>query len=214
MAEKEFKTRVQQLRDTSANWTAKNPVLKDGELIVVTTAAGDIRFKVGDGTKHYQELPFTDEKVYVSITQGRPGVYSASLPSNTWGAGREQIVQIPDFSTSDLITVQLAATASETARAACANGKINLTVRNIANSTSGELVFTLNGITPSVSLDFTLIVEKTDGQGGGVVNNLPWSVIVPSYTAADEGKVLTIAANGSLTWAFPDGISYRPFSSI
>ena len=59
--EKTFYTRILLKRDTSANWTTYNPVLKNGEMILVDTADGELRMKVGDGTKTYTQLPFTDE---------------------------------------------------------------------------------------------------------------------------------------------------------
>ena len=61
MANKEIKTRIQNKRDTSANWTSKDPVLLNGELIIVDTVSGETRFKIGDGTKKYSQLPFQDE---------------------------------------------------------------------------------------------------------------------------------------------------------
>ena len=62
MANKIFNTRVKNKRDTEANWKSKNPVLLDGEIIIVTTTSGDTRFKVGDGKKTYNQLPFQDQK--------------------------------------------------------------------------------------------------------------------------------------------------------
>lgn len=62
MANKIFNIRVKNKRDTEANWKKKNPVLLDGEIIIVTTTSGDIRFKVGDGKKTYNQLPFQDQK--------------------------------------------------------------------------------------------------------------------------------------------------------
>lgn len=62
MANKIFSARVKNKRDTEANWESKNPVLLDGEIIVVTTTSGDTRFKVGDGKKTYKQLPFQDQK--------------------------------------------------------------------------------------------------------------------------------------------------------
>ena len=56
-----FKTRIKQRRDTSANWESKNPVLLNGEVIIVDTANGETRTKTGDGTKTYTQLPFDDE---------------------------------------------------------------------------------------------------------------------------------------------------------
>lgn len=65
-----FNTRISLKKDTSSNWTQNNPVLLDGEMIIVTTNAGDVRMKIGDGTSTYSQLPFTDEKMLDSMTWG------------------------------------------------------------------------------------------------------------------------------------------------
>ena len=67
MATKQFNSRIKWKRDTSANWTANNPVLLDGEIIIVDTNAGETRFKVGNGTSAYTQLPFQDEYVLNQI---------------------------------------------------------------------------------------------------------------------------------------------------
>lgn len=53
-------TRIRNKRDTVANWEANNPVLLDGELIVVDTEDGTVKLKIGDGVKTYSELSFLD----------------------------------------------------------------------------------------------------------------------------------------------------------
>lgn len=63
----QINTRIRQKRDTAANWTNNNPVLLNGELIVVETSTGAIRLKVGDGVKTFNQLPFLDEAIYNSI---------------------------------------------------------------------------------------------------------------------------------------------------
>ena len=63
MASKELKTRIKSRKDTSANWTNNNPVLLDGEIILVNTDSGETRFKIGDGIKTYTQLPFQDEAI-------------------------------------------------------------------------------------------------------------------------------------------------------
>lgn len=63
MKEKKLDARVKLKTDTSANWTSKNPILLDGELIIVITSSGEKRFKIGDGVKTYKQLPFQDEIV-------------------------------------------------------------------------------------------------------------------------------------------------------
>lgn len=61
--EKIFNSRIKLKRDTSSNWTSNNPVILNGEIILVDTAEGELRFKIGDGVKTYTELPFEDEVV-------------------------------------------------------------------------------------------------------------------------------------------------------
>lgn len=58
MAVKQFNARITMKRDTASNWEQNNPVLLDGEIIIVDTASGEVRFKIGDGTKLYKQLPF------------------------------------------------------------------------------------------------------------------------------------------------------------
>lgn len=62
--------RIQNKRDTAANWETNNPVLLNGELIIVDTNAGDTRFKIGNGSKTYTQLPFQDEGLY-SVLSGK-----------------------------------------------------------------------------------------------------------------------------------------------
>lgn len=66
MANKTFNTRIQMKYDTYANWTTNNPVPLQGEICVVVVPASSgsvvqepaILFKVGDGTKTFNELPY------------------------------------------------------------------------------------------------------------------------------------------------------------
>ena len=56
-----YSGRVQNKKDSEANWIQNNPIILDGELIVVETENGELRKKIGDGTSHFSELPFDDE---------------------------------------------------------------------------------------------------------------------------------------------------------
>ncbi len=60
---KDVSIRIKQKKDTEANWESANPILLDGEMILVVTAEGDIRTKIGDGRTFYSELPFNDERL-------------------------------------------------------------------------------------------------------------------------------------------------------
>lgn len=85
---KTLNARISWKRDTSANWTSQDPVLLNGEIIIVDTASGETRFKIGDGTKKYSQLPFEDEairnligeKAKVSIETWADATSSVSIP--------------------------------------------------------------------------------------------------------------------------------------
>lgn len=59
MANTTFGARVKNKCDTEAGWTKANPLLLDGEVVVVKMTNGETRFKVGDGTSKYSKLPFS-----------------------------------------------------------------------------------------------------------------------------------------------------------
>lgn len=108
VANKTFNTRIKNKRDTSANWTSKDPVLLDGELIIVDTVSGETRFKIGDGTKKYSQLPFQDEilrnskvdldaGVYTATASSTDGIaYSATVPGITALTAGASFIMIPN----------------------------------------------------------------------------------------------------------------------
>lgn len=86
MPNKIFNTRIRNKRDTAANWETVASTFQplDGEMIIVYTADGATRFKVGryDSVKgrllYYNELPFTDESLGNNIyTQNEEPVDAA-----------------------------------------------------------------------------------------------------------------------------------------
>lgn len=79
MAQKNFNARIKWKRDSASNWETQDPVLLDGEVIIVDTAAGDIRLKVGDGTKKYSQLPFTDEKIRQDLAEATKNAIAAVI---------------------------------------------------------------------------------------------------------------------------------------
>ena len=60
--EKVLKTRFVLRNDTTANWSSVNPVLKKGEIGIDTTLN---KFKIGDGTKAWNELIYLQTEVQV-----------------------------------------------------------------------------------------------------------------------------------------------------
>lgn len=56
---------IQVRRDTSANWTSANPILKSGEIGLETDTGN---FKMGDGVTAWTTLTFTGMKTWASYT--------------------------------------------------------------------------------------------------------------------------------------------------
>lgn len=84
MSQKKISARIQLRRDTASNWEAKNEVLLDGEKIIVITAAGQTRFKVGDGVKTFSQLPYTDETLNEAISKKVDAVSGKQLSTNDY----------------------------------------------------------------------------------------------------------------------------------
>lgn len=100
MANKTLLAQIKQRSDTAANWTAKNPIISDGELIIVTTNAGEKRFKVGDGEKTFTQLPYADENILSKIKNYTAGdgisISDTGVISST-GGGSGSDVFVIDF---------------------------------------------------------------------------------------------------------------------
>ena len=92
--------RIQNRRDTAANWEAKNPVLLAGEVIIVTTNAGDTRFKVGDGVKTYTQLPFQDESLY-NVLSGKADIAELDNKADISDVEQKSQVQIITWEADD-----------------------------------------------------------------------------------------------------------------
>ena len=92
---KTIQATVKNRTDTAANWTQKNPVLAEGEIIVVQTSAGETRLKIGDGVKTFTQLPYTDEQIYnnvVTSVNGQIGDVTLDIP----GGGADWAQNNPD----------------------------------------------------------------------------------------------------------------------
>ena len=80
--------RIQYKKDTDANWTSNNPVLLENELIIVEMENGECRFKIGDGTSSYTELPFIASGFsgVLGIEHGGTGAANAADARSNIGA--------------------------------------------------------------------------------------------------------------------------------
>lgn len=101
---KTIQATVKNRTDTAANWTQKNPVLAEGEIIVVQTSAGETRLKIGDGVKTFTQLPYTDEQIYnnvVTSVNGQTGDVTLANDSKSLGLASATVGQIPKVKAVD-----------------------------------------------------------------------------------------------------------------
>lgn len=190
-------TRVKWKRDTSANWTANNPVLLDGEVIIVDTNAGDTRFKVGDGTSTYTQLPFQDEYVLNQIpdvsnfvTAEDPTRIVNTVPPTFDGH------TIGDFVLQSQVVNSLSSTATNYPLSANQGNvlnqsvqqnsteiqTINSTISNLSSSVNGKL--NLSGGSLSGSLTVQPSASLT-----GQVRNIYFSTAEPTTNDGTNGDI-------------------------
>ncbi len=102
MANKTFNTRIKQKYDSYSNWSSKNPVLLEGEIavVVVPAATGAVQqepailFKVGDGTKTFNQLEFISAKA--------ADVYSWAKASTKPTYAASEITGLSDYISSEI----------------------------------------------------------------------------------------------------------------
>lgn len=152
----EFNARIKNKRDTSANWTVKDPVLLNGETIIVDTASGGVRKKIGDGKKKYSQLPFDDENILTEISKKGDASFTieATLFGHLWENARQEL-QIPELTAGQngVIGLSQACTEEEILTAAAEAG---LYVRDQGD---GVLLIGANGTVPEkFDIPVTIVV--------------------------------------------------------
>lgn len=150
--------------DTAANWTQKNPVLAEGEIIVVQTSAGETRLKIGDGVKTFTQLPYTDEQIYnnvVTSVNGQTG--DITLPGDF----------IVNATLTDDNNCTLDKTYAQIQEAVQAGKKVVAKVTDyqsdfvlplIAKNNTGYLFAILATIFPTVTIYFSIIAGESETQ--------------------------------------------------
>lgn len=177
-------TRVQSKRDTSANWTQNNPVLLDGEVIVVDTNSGDVRFKVGNGTSTYTQLPFQDEYVLNQIpdvssyvtAQDPVGVVSTIPPTFDGHT-------IDDFVLESEIVDNLSSTATNAPLSANQGNVLNQAIEQNTTAIDGKL--NLSGGT----MAGMLIAQSNTNYTTGQVRNIYLSMEAPTNDVGSNGDI-------------------------
>lgn len=203
MANKIFSARVKNKRDIEANWESKNPVLLDGEIIVVTTTSGDTRFKVGDGKKTYNKLPFQDQGTRDLI----PPVES-SLSSTSTNPVQNKVIKS-----------ELDKKAERDVVSATANGLMSVADKNkldgIATGANKTVVDSAISATSTNPVQNQVLKAELDGKldksGGTLTGNLTGKYITGTWLQATStsdlgktpGKISVLDDSGLLYYRTP-----------
>lgn len=196
MPNKIFNIRLRNKRDTEANWEKKDPLILDGETIVVTTASGETRVKIGDGAKNYTQLPFLDEVlkneinnkaaidagVYTAVASSSDGVaYIATVPGIESLSSGASFIMIPDkTSASKEPTIDV-------------NGLGAKTIRRRLSAITTSLQSGYSNTWISVNKPFQVVYDGNAWVVEGMAKQVGADVYgaVPQATADASGNVIT-----------------------
>ena len=196
-AKKTLKTRIKLKRDMSANWEKANPVLLNGETIIVDTANNETRTKTGDGTKTYTQLPFDDEG-----TKGGKGLSTCDYTAED----KAEVAKVKSkVNTSDVLTKTNATEFTPTAdyqpatkKYVDSKGSSSKKYSTVVIGNSANITIDKVDLLYTVGTDFaTVLTQAVDSlpSSGGEVKILAGEY---SITTTDEYRVSTVALNGSV----------------
>lgn len=196
MSGKIFNTRVKNKRDSGSNWTDKNPILLDGEVVVVDSTDGESRFKIGDGTKHYSELPFQDEYLYNEINNKaaiEAGVYTAVASSSDGVAYTSTVPGISELSTGASFIMIPDKTSASKEPTLDVNGLGEKKIRRRLSAITTSLQSGYSNTWISANKPFQVVYDGTAWVVEGMAKPVGADVYgaVPQATADASGNVIT-----------------------
>lgn len=196
MSGKIFNTRVKNKRDSVSNWTDKNPILLDGEVVVVDNADGESRFKIGDGAKHYFELPFQDEYLQNEINNKaaiEAGVYTAVASSSDGVAYTSTVPGISELSAGASFIMIPDKTSASKEPTLDVNGLGAKTIRRRLSAITTSLQSGYSNTWISVNKPFQVVYDGNAWVVEGMAKPVGADVYgaVPQATADASGNVIT-----------------------
>lgn len=184
--------RIKNKRDSEQNWTNQNPILLNGEMIIVDTENGLAKTKIGDGKTPYNELPYADASLAEQIDEITSALndcfskYGGSITGdiNITGSVSTQGLF------SDIFEVE-------------SDNTIDVTKSSCFTKTiSSFTVFKFNGVPSNKASCFTLIL--TNGSSEYQVewpDSVKWAEGIPPKLTENGTDVLTfITMDGGQTW--------------
>jgi hypothetical protein len=163
---------LQHRRDSEYNWEMSNPILADGEIIIVQTETSGKRIKIGDGVSNYKNLPFSDSLLEAKINELQT---SSGLFSNV------------EYISSTNWTIDVS-------KGSC------FIMDNLEFNLAG-FEFSFEGVPAGKGACFTLIITNGGGKTVRFPPNTMWANNEPPQLTEMGYDVLTfITMDGGTTW--------------
>ena len=134
-------------KDTAVNWTVNDPVLLNGEIILVDTDSGELRTKIGDGEKSYTQLPFTDEAIknliptdLADLTDDSTHRLVTDIEKETWSDKSDFSGNYNDLTNKPSIPTVSSSTSSTSTTTAASSSAVK-SAYDLANSKLSEVFY-------------------------------------------------------------------------
>lgn len=152
-AQNEFNTRIKLKRDEESEWDSRNPIILNGEVVLVDGDDGRLRAKIGDGTSTYSALGFIDH-IHV-ITQDNK---TDPIPDNA--------IVVIDTTEADLTGGGGNGTGSDgyspTVQISTITGGHKVTIIDVNGSKSFNIMNGTNGTTPVKGTHYWTTSDKNE----------------------------------------------------
>jgi len=219
MAGQYLDVRVQQKKDTEANFLNNDPVLLDGEVVTVIMEDGSYKFKIGDGSSTFSALKYLEQnEVYIGETEptGEEVIWldtdeSIPVEEDTSGIEPTPIISMTSDAFAALNTDTLVEMYNTNGvRATSVAGTLYILMDD--GSTVGVNASKLGGKAPEYYMhprnlldnsDFTNPVNQrrqTSYTGAGYTIDR-WKLTNANSTLTVDNDGITISANGG--WCYP-----------
>lgn len=126
----------------------------DGEIIIVDTASGSVRRKIGDGTKTYSQLPFDDEDIYNALAgKCDASVFiNTTLAAGSWSNG-QQTLTVAGLGAEQNGVIGISQSISDEQFAAAAEACLY-----VCSQSAGSITIAANGTVPECDIPVTVIL--------------------------------------------------------
>ena len=186
-----FDARVQLKRDTKEAWERNDPVLLNGEMIIVDFPDGSHKNKTGDGVSRYSALLFDGATEYSKHIK-------AALSPSAW-SGNSQRVAMPGLTSGHNGVAAFSQSITPEQYVAAVNAQLR-----VKSQENGYLTITAYGAVPSVTIPIDVILLAAADSSVAIqamLSHSAWSgkqqsVAVPGVTAGTNG-VASISESAS-----------------